>query len=148
MEPLMALDLNPIRQAAAIPIRDGRICLVTSSSGKRWVIPKGNFEPGKSACEIALQEAWEEAGLTGVLQREPVGSYLYEKYGSSHHVLVFVLHVAELADKWPEDQVRRRVWLRPSEALARLDDAGLRDIVRAACRALRREKRQKKLGSR
>lgn len=139
----MTLDANLVRQAAAIPIRDGRLCLVTSSSGKRWVIPKGNFEPGKSACEIALQEAWEEAGLTGVLQREPVGSYLYEKYGSTHHVLVFVLHVTEMADKWPEDQVRRRLWLRPSESLDRLDDPGLREIVKAAWRALRRERRRK-----
>jgi 8-oxo-dGTP pyrophosphatase MutT (NUDIX family) len=133
-----------IRQAAAIPIRGGRICLVTSSSGKRWVIPKGNFEPGKTACEIALQEAWEEAGLTGVLQREPVGSYLYQKYGSTHHVLVFVLHVSEEGERWPEEGVRRRHWYRPSEALARLDDPGLRDIVRAAWRVLRSEKQERR----
>jgi len=140
----MAIDINLIRQAAAIPIRGGRICLVTSSSGKRWVIPKGNFEPGKTACEIALQEAWEEAGLTGVLQREPVGSFLYQKYGSSHHVLVFVMHVSEMADNWPEKDVRRRQWLTPGEALERLDDAGLRGIVRAAWRALRQERRKRR----
>jgi len=62
-----------IRQAAAIPIRSGQICLVTSSSGKRWVIPKGMIEPGTTAGQIALQEAWEEAGLVGVLRPEPVG---------------------------------------------------------------------------
>jgi 8-oxo-dGTP pyrophosphatase MutT (NUDIX family) len=140
MEQLMALDTNLVRQAAAIPLRDGRLCLVTSSSGKRWVIPKGNFEPGKTACEIALQESWEEAGLTGVLQREPVGSYVYQKYGSTHHVLVFILHVTDSAERWPEEALRRRVWLRPSEALERLDDPGLRDLIRGAWRQLRREK--------
>ena len=54
-----------VRQAAAVPVEAGRICMVTSRSGKRWVVPKGRLEPGKSAGEIALQEAWEEAGLAG-----------------------------------------------------------------------------------
>ena len=65
-------------------MRAGQVCLVTSSSGKRWVVPKGCMEPGKTAGELALQEAWEEAGLVGVLQPEPVGSYLYEKFGNSY----------------------------------------------------------------
>src|SRR5262249_19062195 len=76
----MASVSDVIRQAAAIPLKAGQICLVTSSSGKRWVIPKGIIDPGKTAGEIALQEAWEEAGLVGVLQPQPVGSYRYEKY--------------------------------------------------------------------
>ena len=70
-----------LQQAAAIPVRMGQVCLVTSRSGKRWVIPKGCLEPGKTAGEIALQEAWEEAGIVGVLQPDPVGSYLYDKAG-------------------------------------------------------------------
>src|SRR5262245_1611763 len=93
----MALDSTSIRQAAAIPVRNGQICLVTSRSGKRWVIPKGCIEPGKTAGEIALQEAWEEAGLSGILQREPIGSYLYEKLDLTHHVIVFLMYVTEIA---------------------------------------------------
>jgi len=50
-----------VRQAAAIPILCGQVCLVSSRSGKRWVIPKGCLEPGKTAAEIALLEAWEAA---------------------------------------------------------------------------------------
>lgn len=119
-----------VRQAAAIPIRGGKVCLVTSRSGKRWVIPKGCMEQGKSAGEVALQEAWEEAGLVGVLHPEPVGSYLYDKYGSTHHVTVFVLEVAEVAESWPEQALRTRSWLPLSQALARLEDPGLRKIVR------------------
>src|SRR5262245_801088 len=61
-----------IAQAAAIPIDDGRICLVNSSSGRGWVIPKGHIEPDQTARDTALQEAWEEAGLRGVLNRAPV----------------------------------------------------------------------------
>lgn len=127
----MALSGGSIRQAGAISVRGGKICLVTSSSGKRWVIPKGCIEPGKTASEIALQEAWEEAGLAGVLQREPAGSYLYEKLGSRYHVTVFLMRVTEVADTWPEMSLRQRDWLSPTEALARLDDPGLQAILRA-----------------
>jgi 8-oxo-dGTP pyrophosphatase MutT (NUDIX family) len=57
-------------------LRSGKVCLVQSRSGKRWVIPKGCIERGQTALETALQEAWEEAGLMGVPKAEPVGSYL------------------------------------------------------------------------
>ena len=56
-----------IEQAAAIPVYDGRVCLVTSRTGRRWVIPKGRIDPGHTAAEAARIEAWEEAGLLGVL---------------------------------------------------------------------------------
>jgi 8-oxo-dGTP pyrophosphatase MutT (NUDIX family) len=128
----MALDSDAIRQAAAIPIKSNQLCLVTSRSGKRWVIPKGCIEPGKTAGEIALQEAWEEAGLTGLLQREPIGSYVYEKFGLPHHVIVFMMRVTEVADAFPEKGLRERVWLAPAQAIRRVDDNGLRELLRAA----------------
>src|SRR5262245_5062915 len=113
----MASSPGWILQAAAIPVKAGQVCLVTSSSGKRWVIPKGIIDPGKTAGEIALQEAWEEAGLVGLLQLEPVGSYLYSKYGGTYHVTVFLMHVTEAADDWPERELRERDWLSPAQAL-------------------------------
>jgi 8-oxo-dGTP pyrophosphatase MutT (NUDIX family) len=88
------------------------------------------MEPGKTAGEIALQEAWEEAGLVGVLRREPVGSFTYEKFGSPHHVIVFQMHVTEVVDVWPESHLRQRSFLNPKVALARIDDPGLREIIR------------------
>ena len=45
-----------LRQAAAIPMRGNKICLVTSSNGKRWVIPKGLIDPGHTSAETALNE--------------------------------------------------------------------------------------------
>jgi 8-oxo-dGTP pyrophosphatase MutT (NUDIX family) len=126
----MASAPGVVRQAAAIPVKEGQVCLVTSSSGKRWVVPKGCLEPGMTAGELALQEAWEEAGLVGVLQPEPVGSYLYEKYGNVHHVTVFVMQVTEAADDWPERALRQRSWIDLDEALSRIEEASLRDLLR------------------
>jgi len=126
----MANALPTIQQAAAIPVKRGRVCLVTSRGGKRWVIPKGCLEPGKTAGQIALQEAWEEAGVVGVLQREPVGSYVYEKLGNIYHVTVFVMDVTETKSDWPESLDRQRIWLRATTAVARIDYLGLRKLLR------------------
>jgi len=120
-----------VRQAAAVPVRAGQVCLVTSRNGKRWVVPKGCLEPGKTAGEIALQEAWEEAGLAGVLQPDPVGSYFYEKAGLAYHVLVFLLTVTQSADEYPERPVRERCWVPFAQALQRIEEPGLREILRS-----------------
>jgi 8-oxo-dGTP pyrophosphatase MutT (NUDIX family) len=125
-----------IHQAAAIPVRDGRVCLITSSSGSRWVVPKGHLEPGKTAGQIAVQEAWEEAGLAGALRPEPVGSYLYSKFNNLYHVTVFVMEVMDAAGEWPESGLRQRVWLEPADAVERIQERGLRDLIRAAMEPL------------
>ena len=121
-----------VRQAAAIPVRDDRICLVTSSSGRRWVIPKGQIDPGHTAGEAALVEAWEEAGLVGALDAEPLGAYAYEKLGRELHVIVFRMTVTEARDEWPERQLRTRAWVTLDEALERIEEPGLRDLIRLA----------------
>jgi 8-oxo-dGTP pyrophosphatase MutT (NUDIX family) len=118
-----------MRQAAAIPVFDGKICMVTSSNGRRWVMPKGMIEPGQTAGETALQEAWEEAGVAGVLHSEPIGSYVYEKSGVLHHVTVFLMQVTEEADEWPEAYIRSREWVHIEEAISRVKEQGLRDLI-------------------
>jgi 8-oxo-dGTP pyrophosphatase MutT (NUDIX family) len=126
----MATRTDSVRQAGVLPIRDGQICLVTSRSGKRWVVPKGNVSPGKTAGETALLEAWEEAGLVGVLEPEPLGSYLYEKDARLFHVIIFVLKVTDLTDDFPERGSRERVWVQPPQALLQVEDHGLRELIR------------------
>ena len=119
------------RQAAALAVRDGRLCLVTSRSGRRWVLPKGLIDPGYTASEAALLEAWEEAGVVGTLDREPLGAYLYEKLDQEYHVVVFRMSVTEARESWPERGLRQREWVTPEEAIDRVDEPGLRDILRA-----------------
>jgi len=127
----MANGAEFIRQAAALPIKTGKICLITSSNGRRWIIPKGLIEPGQTAAENALQEAWEEAGVVGTLIPDPVGRYLYEKNGEICHVTVFVMQVHEVAQEWPERVLRQRSWVSLPGALQRIEDIGLGEILRA-----------------
>ena len=119
-----------VRQAAAIPLRDGLVCMVTSRSGRRWVFPKGRIEVRQSAAEAAVAEAWEEAGLLGRLSDLTVGSYEYEKWDRVH---VFVLHVEAELEQWPERGHRTREWVTPEEALARTEEPDLRALVAAVC---------------
>jgi 8-oxo-dGTP pyrophosphatase MutT (NUDIX family) len=106
--------------------------LVTSSSGRRWVIPKGQIDPGHTAGEAALVEAWEEAGLVGVLDADPLGTYAYEKMGRELHVLVYRMVVTDVREQWPEKGLRVREWFTLDDALDRIDEPGLRELLRIA----------------
>lgn len=120
-----------IPQAAVIPVReDGRVCMITSRSGSRWVFPKGRIEHRQSAAEAALVEAWEEAGLRGELAGDAVGTYRYKKNGRTHHVTVFVMRVTAEAAEFPELGERDLEWVTPDDATARVEEKELRAIVR------------------
>jgi 8-oxo-dGTP pyrophosphatase MutT (NUDIX family) len=129
-EAIMANGLDMQRQAGVIAIQRELMCVVTSRNGKRWVIPKGCLEPGKTSAEIALQEAWEEAGLVGLLSPDPVGSYVYTKAGLLCHVTVFLLYVSEAADDWPERSFRERMWLTFRQAEKTLEEPALQQLIR------------------
>jgi 8-oxo-dGTP pyrophosphatase MutT (NUDIX family) len=128
---------KPVRQAAVIAMHQGLICLITSSSGKRWLLPKGNLEHGHKLQQTAIQEAWEEAGLVGTVSKTPVGEYRFEKLGRSHRVVVFRMKVTQVKRDWPERNRRRRRWLRPGKAADQIKDAQLRKILDAVARPRR-----------
>jgi len=122
------------QQSAVIPFRrrDGQleVLLITSSSSKRWVIPKGDKEPKLSPRESAAREALEEAGIEGSVSGDSVGSYAYEKGGDLCRVRVFTMAVEVIHDKWQESYRRRR-WLDLREAVRRVDEKGLKRLLRA-----------------
>lgn len=122
------LDLN--QYAAALPIYEGKICLITNRTGKQWIIPKGTPEPNKPLAQIALTEAWEEAGVIGYLSPEPIGTFLYRKSGLIRCVLTWVLQVTEVFDVWPEDYLRDRRWETPNDAVNFIKNKGICDLIR------------------
>lgn len=128
-----------IHQAAAIPFRvdpDGlRVLLITSRQSGRWVVPKGNIEKGFSPAQAAEQEAYEEAGVKGMIDRLPLGIYTYEKRMGAGRlrpasVEVFALRVIKQLKKWPEQDERRFEWMTPAAAAIAVHEAGLGDLLR------------------
>ncbi|HEY1303231.1 MAG TPA: NUDIX domain-containing protein [Vicinamibacterales bacterium] len=109
-----------LQQAAVIPyrIRNERVevALVTTSGGKGWIVPKGSVYEGERPRDAAIREAEEEAGLRGVVWRKPLGWYHHVKGNDRRRVDVFAMRVTNVADRWLEDDVRRRRWMRIPDA--------------------------------
>lgn len=126
---------NPDVQAGAVPFlfKKGvlHIVLITSSSGTRWLIPKGHLESGMSLEEVALMEAAEEAGAIGAIDR---GYRTQCPTEDGRTLQLFPLRVATLLPHWPERFVRRRVVLPVYRAILRVSDPllarALRDLSR------------------
>jgi len=125
-------------QSGVIPFRrekDGvQIMLITSRRRKRWVIPKGIVEPDLTPQESAEKEAFEEAGISGKISQETIGEYSYDKWGGTCTVKVFLLEVGKIFEDWPESFFRTREWLSLDQAIERVDEQELKDILRSISR--------------
>jgi 8-oxo-dGTP pyrophosphatase MutT (NUDIX family) len=109
--------------------------MVLSRGGKGLVVPKGCLKFGRTAKQMALREAWEEAGLIGIVHPHPIGSFRYKKAGKHFEVVTFRMDVTTVVNTWPECRWRSRYWLRPTEAVARVRQRGLCKLLRKAVAA-------------
>ena len=129
---------DPLTQVAALPIRrddcgQTRVLLITSRETRRWIIPKGWPMKGRTNAQAAAQEALEEAGVEGRVQKEPVGKYLYWKRAETNfalcEVLVYLLDVRRQLDTWPEWGQREARWFSVEDAADLVDEPGLTAII-------------------
>ena len=86
--------------------------------------------------KVAAQEAWEEAGVCGKVQRKTMGFYGYRKRlprGKSVDctVQVFALEVSATKSNYPESGQRKLRWFGPRSAAKRVDEPGLARMIRA-----------------
>jgi len=110
------------------------ILMVTSRGTGRWIIPKGWPADGKTPAEAALIEAWEEAGVKGRVTGPCLGLFSYHKAMPSDDglpcvAMVFPVKVKSLADDYPELGQRKRKWMRPKKAAAKVDEPELAQIL-------------------
>lgn len=104
-------------QFGAIPYKiiDGKavFLMITSRRSANWVFPKGSAIKGLSPSETAAQEAYEEAGVRGKIDKEPIGTYLHPRNKDPEtlvEVHMFPLRVTEQLEDWPEIEERFRHW--------------------------------------
>lgn len=131
-------------QSAVLPYRVGKtgvdVLLVTSLDTGRWVLPKGHVEPHLSARESAEKEAYEEAGITGIVARSFVGVYSYtkteKKGGGMRRVEVYPMKVLKQLADWPERDRRRREWMDAAKAAGVVTEKKLGKIILAFAAAV------------
>ncbi|HTV90405.1 MAG TPA: NUDIX hydrolase [Stellaceae bacterium] len=127
-----------LHQAGAIAYRivagEVRVLLMTSRETGRWIIPKGNIDSGSAPCAAAEQEAYEEAGVRGVVRSTPLGFYTYFKRLRSGAVRaatveVYLLRVTERLKKWPEKGERRLSWVSIDAAIGLVEEPGIAPLL-------------------
>lgn len=134
----MGEQTSYIPQAAAIPFRvdagTGRVEVLlirrTDKVGGKWGIPKGLVNPGLTHPEAAGQEAMEEAGVSGWLLDEPVGSFTYEKFGGTCRVRVYAMEVDRVREHWDEESFRERRWVGIERAASEVGREPVKALIR------------------
>lgn len=110
------------------------VLLITSRDTGRWIIPKGWPMPGLAPEATAAQEAWEEAGVQGMVNPLCLGRYGYQKCLTPEAhvpcaVAVYGLQVSEMADKFPEVAERQRRWFGQSTAATLVNETDLGRLI-------------------
>ena len=92
-----------------------------------WTFPKGMIDPGHTETEAAELEAWEEAGVKGIIEPQPFTTYLAGKApGNSNsermkiEVTAYLLDVRETQP--PPEKFRKPKWFDPAAAQKALAD--------------------------
>jgi 8-oxo-dGTP pyrophosphatase MutT (NUDIX family) len=97
-------------------------------------LPKGHPEKDLSSYEVAAQEAYEEAGVTGRISPKTIGGFSSSKRLKSGiekptRVRVYLLEVDTELEDWPERSQRERSWMNLDEAIAISGEPGQTEFL-------------------
>ncbi|MBP0115303.1 NUDIX hydrolase [Bradyrhizobium vignae] len=134
------------KQFAALPFRldksELRVMLITTRRKRRWSVPKGSPMRNREPHLTAALEAYEEAGLVGVVATRALGSFKHRKRKGDRkrtmNVAVFPMKVHGRERWWPEKGEREAIWVSPKTAARLVHKAQLRRLIaRFAAQAVR-----------
>ncbi len=111
-----------------------QVLLITSRGTGRWVVPKGWPMAGETPADTAATEAWEEAGVKGIVHPLCLGIFSYIKTMDRQQslpcvVAVYGLRVKRLARVFPEQGQRKRKWVSPKRAAQMVDEPELAQLL-------------------
>ncbi len=106
-----------------------KIILITSRTNGLWIFPKGNPIKNKTTYETAEQEAFEEAGINGKVDKKHPQSFSYSHRGKEYEVVLFPMKVETILDDWPERKERERKSVSVTKALDLISLDNLRQCL-------------------
>jgi ADP-ribose pyrophosphatase YjhB (NUDIX family) len=111
------------------------IMFVTSQRRGRWILPKGNLNPGESPKKGAKREAFEEAGVKGrLLKNLPMTMVITKSDGggiADIAVTYYPMLVTRQVDDWPEKDKRERHWALLEHASRVTDRQDFQQVIKA-----------------
>lgn len=132
------LSEPPRRQVGALVWRFEKsvlqVLLVNSRDTGRYVIPKGWCEKKLTDRQAAANEAYEEAGIRGLVTQEPIGEFAYNKiigpgFAVPCIIAVYSMEAITELTSWPEMNERQRNWLTLDQAAAKVNEPELKILI-------------------
>jgi 8-oxo-dGTP pyrophosphatase MutT (NUDIX family) len=125
------------RQFAALPFRldksELRVMLITTRRKRHWSVPKGSPMRKTEPHRTAALEAYEEAGLVGVVAKRALGSFKHRKRKGARKqtldVALFPMKVHGRERWWPEKGEREAIWVSAATAARMVHKAQLRRLI-------------------
>ena len=130
-------------QVAALPFvyeaNKLKILLITDQKKEKWLIPKGWPVKKLNFPESAAREAFEEAGVKGVISNDFLGSFKYNKRIKKEQtvpcrVIVYGLYVTEQKSEWEEKGQRTLLWCSLEKAVEKTTDGNLVKLMKKLMR--------------
>ena len=84
-----------------------KVVLVTNRDGGKWIFPKGRIEKGRTDRAIAIEVAYEEAGVIGELLQKY--KEIPTRSNKAKSLRLYRMQVTSVLKDWPEMNMRKRV---------------------------------------
>jgi len=135
-----------ITRVGALCFKDGKICLIKSDGGKKWVIPGGKPEKGESMEQALKREIDEEATLDieNIRLMGATENFIKDnpKKNEGNHFfqLVFAADITELKPQTEDPDngvIRERIFIKPEEFKDYIDWGPLSDAIILALSSVR-----------
>lgn len=124
------------KRVAVIPLikkkNKNKICLVTGRGTGKWILPTGKHEKNRSNREVAVLEAFEEAGLVGKIDKKfrrllQVTSPSGKK---KRKTTLYLIKVNKQLKQWPEKKERRRTTVKLCDVENYIKDKKLKKLLK------------------
>ncbi len=108
--------------------------IISSSSGKHWVLPKGHIEGQESPEAAALRELKEEAGVKGQI----LGPLLIQKFKKAEELVIIQYYLVRMIGTQKPKEDRVLCWEDEKTASKMLSFKEAKSALREAVDAIRR----------